>query len=148
MAAVTLVLPGDPMLMNELVRLAKAGRAGKAKGIAFVISGEVDRWMDLAYELTRKAIRAGQKPLPTPVTVTCTHLRTHHGVIDTMAVALACKSAMDGVVRAGLLPDDRDTLVVDTRFPSHRIAAAEGIELVIETVPGAVEQALLDMEDR
>jgi hypothetical protein len=144
MPSFRLTLYGDPMLMNELVRLAKAGKSGKAKGIAFVISNEVDLWATSAERATLAAIRFGQKPLPTPVTVTCTHLRTHNGPVDTMAVALACKSAVDGIVRAkGVIGDDRDTIVAETRFPKHRIAKAEGIELLIESVPGAAAQDVI-----
>lgn len=140
----TLILPGDPLTMNELIRLAKAGRAGKARGIAYVIAAEIDRWRDLAYTVTLREMRLGLKPMPLPVTVACTHLRVDDGVIDTMAPALACKAAIDGVVRAKLLQGDRDTQLIHTGFPPHQIAPFEGIRLVFRTVPGAATQDPLE----
>lgn len=144
MPAVTLTLYGDPMTMNELVRLAKAGKAGKARGIAYVISDEIDRWQDLAHAMVLNLIRSGKvTQLRPPVKVTAWHLRVDNTRIDTMAAALAVKSAVDGCVRAGLLADDRDTIVVDTDFPAHKLAKHEGIELRFEQLPADEIGALL-----
>jgi hypothetical protein len=144
MARVVLTFRGDPMLMNELVGLAKAAKAGRSNAIGYVVTDEITKWRDVGRKLAETALEEGTaQPLVPPVRVTCTHLRKNEQPIDTMAVALACKSLVDGAVAGGLIPDDRDTLVTETRFPAHRTVGYEGIELVIETVPADTAGRLL-----
>lgn len=92
MAEVTIELLGMPKTLNHI---SNAGHWAK--------SSEIKQWRNSAH-WAAKALRA--KPLQTPVDIEVTQLCTPRKRPDHIGPALAVKGAVDGIVDAGVIPDD------------------------------------------
>ena len=70
-----------------------------------------------------------------PVTVTATHLRRNRAAMpDVGAPILAVKAVIDGLVDAGVLPDDGPDIVRRLTFEAPEIAGFHGLRVVVREV--------------
>lgn len=135
-----LTFRGDPILKNELLKAASAALYSKRKPLVaaqmFIrnLRDERDAWGEQAHIKALSDKNRGLPPLVTPCSVTWTHLRTNGGRVDTAAIAHATWGILDGLVRAGLLPDD-DYRHVPCQSYRVEVAGYEGIRVLLETVP-------------
>lgn len=79
---------------------------------------------------------AGEEPF-TRVTITVDHQTRTNRLPDTCSCVLAAKAGIDGLVDAGLLPDDSPQYVTSvTYLPPHR-TGQDGLSITLTEVSGA-----------
>lgn len=110
--------------------------AKRSKGI-WLIQKELAEWRKWA-----TAFAADMEPLAYPLDVTVEHLRKNRGSMpDTGAPILAVKAVIDGLVEAGLLPDDGPDVVRRLIFEPPVIVGYQGLRLTL--TPALVPAALV-----
>jgi hypothetical protein len=103
----------------------------KQSNAMFAIRREVADWREWARDAAE-----GVAPLTPPVAVTVTHLRKNRASIpDTGAPILAVKAVIDGLVDAGVLPDDGPEFVVELLFLAPIIVGWQGLRVTLAEVP-------------
>ncbi len=108
-----------PLTVNEARR----------KG-AWSFRKELANWREWA-----AAEAAGTPALVGPVTVTVTHLRPSRGGLpDTGAPFYAAKAVIDGLVDAGVLPEDGPAVVRRLTFEAPEIVGHHGLRVVVREV--------------
>lgn len=60
------------------------------------------------------------------------HVRNRRSLADVAACAGAVKASVDGLVDAGVLPDDTPDVVVELVFRAPMVGGKEGMALVVE----------------
>jgi len=104
--------------------------AKQSKGI-WLIQKELKAWKAWA-----KDAAEGMSPMKPPVTVTVEHLRKNRASLpDTGAPILAVKAVIDGLVEAGILPDDGPEFVVELLFLAPIIVGWQGLRVTLAEVP-------------
>lgn len=88
------------------------------------------------------AIRAAKPaPVQTPVEIIAYVCRTTNAASDAPNVMPSIKACIDAAVTCGVIPDDNDKLVWETRIRRGPNAATPTIELVIRTARPEKESA-------
>ncbi len=72
------------------------------------------------------------------VTVTVVHETATRRIVDTVACAPAAKAAIDGLVDAGLWPDDGPSFVTDVTFRPPRCTGRDALTLILMEVDAAI----------
>lgn len=105
------------------------------------LNKELADWRAWAH---READTRGLPPLRPPVVVVVEHLRKNRGSMpDTGAPILAVKAVIDGLVDAGVLPDDGPDVVQRLTFDAPAVVGYHGLRVTItETEPAATQGAL------
>lgn len=104
--------------------------AKKSKGI-WLIQKELADWKEWA-----KDEAEGMAAMTPPVVVTVEHLRKNAASMpDTGAPILAVKAVIDGLVEAGILPDDGPEFVVELLFLAPIIVGWQGLRVTLAEVP-------------
>lgn len=113
-ATVTLERDKMPLLLNQ------ARKSG-----AWSLRNELADWRKWAAEQAD-----GLPPIVGPVTVRVTHLRKNRAAMpDTGACILAVKAVIDGVVDAGVLPEDGPSVVRALKFYAPAVVGKHGLRV-------------------
>jgi hypothetical protein len=92
---------------------------------------ELAKWQKIGHDLPEK-----HEPLMPPVRVVVRHYRSHRGAMpDTGAPILAVKAPIDGVVEAGLLPNDKPETVRKLTFLAPEVTGKHGLGVVFVELP-------------
>ena len=88
----------------------------------------------------RTALLAVEQKIPAlhAVTVTVVHETATRRIVDTVACAPAAKAAIDGLVDAGLWPDDGPSFVTDVTFRPPRCTGRDALTLILMEVDAAI----------
>lgn len=98
----------------------------------FRIHAETKDWRAWA---KKTAQDEDMQPMRVPVTVTATHLRKNRGAMpDTGAPILAVKAVIDGLVDAGVLPEDGPSVVRRLVFEAPEVVGFHGLRVVVREV--------------
>lgn len=101
----------------------------RARG-TYLINRELKEWRAWAAKEAD-----GIPAMRTPVTVTATHLRrTRASLPDVGAPILAVKAVIDGLVDAGVLPDDGPAYVRRLTFDAPEVCGFHGLRIVVREV--------------
>lgn len=111
---------------------SKGARAMQAGARAIV--DEIADWKTWAINADRALV----VPIVGPVRVEVDHLRINHAAApDVGAPYVAAKALLDGLVKAGLLPDgDGPKVVRSLTFNGYTVAGIDGLRMTITSVPG------------
>jgi hypothetical protein len=112
----------QPVNLNDL-------RAGRTRS-QWPMIGETKDWRKWGAD----ELRGPLFTLDPPVVAVVEHLRPR-GTSDTVAPVIAYKGLMDGLVDAGVLPDDGPKYLGDVLFRPPVIAGYHGLRLTLIEVP-------------
>jgi hypothetical protein len=126
---VYLAAPG--VLVAERERMPITVNTAKTRGAHFRIRAELKNWRTWAAEAA-----VGVQSLTPPVTVHVEHLRiSGSGAPDHGSPYFAQKGLLDGLVDAGVLPDDGQKFVHRLIFESMQIVGWHGLRVTLTEVP-------------
>ena len=96
-----------------------------------------------AWRRAGKQAAANLGPLPTPVHVTVyVHRHANRGHYDAANYADTAKAVLDGIVDAGVLPDDRNAYVIGPDMRAGQAWPGGGVSVVLEPLSDSTIRAI------